>query len=89
MDVPIRSWILLNASVEAQAAAASSGVGREILTKIIVLFILILVNAFFAMSEIAIISLNDTKMQRMAEDGHKKAKQVCKLTENSSQFRIR
>ena len=86
MDVPIRSWILLNASVEAQAVAASSGVGREILTKIIVLFILILVNAFFAMSEIAIISLNDTKMQRMAEDGHKKAKQVCKLTENSSQF---
>lgn len=53
---------------------------------IILLFVLILVNAFFAMSELAIISLNDAKIQKMAEDGHKKAKQVLKLTENSSRF---
>ncbi len=86
VDVPIRSWHLLTASADAAVHAASSGVGGEILSKVIVLFILILVNAFFAMSEIAIISLNDTKMQRMAEEGNKKAKQVCKLTENSSQF---
>ena len=38
------------------------------------------------MSEIAIISLNDNKIEKMAEDGHKKAKQVVKLTENSSKF---
>lgn len=86
MDVPIRSWITLTASTEVQALAESSGVGGEILTKLVVLFLLILVNAFFAMSEIAIISLNDTKIERMAEEGHKKAKQVRKLTENSSQF---
>lgn len=86
MDVPIRSWITLTASTEVQALAESSGVGGEILTKLVVLFLLILVNAFFAMSEIAIISLNDTKIDRMAEEGHKKAKQVRKLTENSSQF---
>ena len=85
MDVPIRPWILLSAS-QTVSAAANAGVGQEILTKVIVLFLLILVNAFFAMSEIAIISLNDTKMQRMADEGNKKAKQVCKLTENSSQF---
>lgn len=54
--------------------------------KIVLLFVLILFNAFFAMSEIAIISLNDTKIQRMAEEGNKKAKQVVKLTENSSRF---
>lgn len=58
----------------------------SIVLKIVLLFVLILVNAFFAMSEIAIISLNDTKIQRMAEEGNKKAKQVVKLTENSSRF---
>lgn len=57
-----------------------------IILKIILLLILVIVNAFFAMSEIAIISLNDTKMEKMAEEGHKKAKQVVKLTSNSSRF---
>ncbi len=54
--------------------------------KIVLLLALVLVNAFFAMSEIAIISLNDTKIERMAEDGHKKAKQIVKLTKNSNRF---
>lgn len=52
----------------------------SIILKLLLLFILILINAFFAMSEIAIISLNDAKMEKMAEDGDKKAKQVLKLT---------
>lgn len=38
------------------------------------------------MSEIAVISLNDNKIQKMAEEGHKKAKQILRLTENSSNF---
>jgi len=58
----------------------------SVIGKIILLFVLILVNAFFAMSEMAIISLNDNKIQKLAEDGNKKAKQVVKLTENSSNF---
>lgn len=58
----------------------------SIILKIIILFALILLNAFFAMSEIAIISLNDNKILKLAEDGNKKAKQVLKLTENSSNF---
>lgn len=43
-----------------------------IILKLILLLLLILVNAFFAMSEIAVISLNDNKIEKMAEDGHKK-----------------
>lgn len=58
----------------------------SLVLKIVLLFVLILVNAFFAMSEIAIISLNDTKMQKLAEEGDKKAKQIIRLTENSSNF---
>lgn len=57
-----------------------------IILKLILLFVLVLVNAFFAMSEIAVITLNDNKIEKMAEDGHKKAKQVMKLTENSGKF---
>lgn len=51
-----------------------------------ILFVLILLNAFFAMSEIAIISLNDNKMRKMAEEGHKGAIKVLKLTADSSRF---
>ena len=51
--------------------------------QVLILFVLILINAFFAMSEIAIISLNDAKIEKMAEDGHKKAKLIKKLTKNS------
>ena len=50
------------------------------------MIVLIFFNAFFAASEIAIISLNDTKLKKMAEEGHKKARQVLKLTEDSSNF---
>ena len=57
-----------------------------VVLKIVLLFCLILVNAFFAMSEIAVISLNDNKIEKMAEDGNKKAKQIVALTGNSSKF---
>ncbi len=57
-----------------------------LLIQLPLLFVLIPINAFFAMSEIAIISLNDAKIERMADEGHKKAKLVMKLTENSSSF---
>lgn len=56
------------------------------LLKIAVLVILIFVNAFFSMSEIAIISLNDNKIKKLAEDGHKKAAKILKLTSDSSGF---
>ncbi len=62
------------------------GPAYSILIKLVLLLVLILLNAFFAMSEIAIISLNDNKILRMAEEGNKKAKQIMKLTENSSNF---
>ncbi len=58
----------------------------ELVFQLILLFVLILVNAFFAMSEIAIISLNDNKLEHLADEGDKKAKKVLKLTSNSSNF---
>ncbi len=60
---------------------------RKILvTKILFLFILIAVNAFFAASEIALISLNDNKIKIMAEAGNRKAKQLANLLGEPSRF---
>ena len=53
---------------------------------IFLLIILILINAFFAASEIAFISLNDAKIDLMAKDGDKKAKKIKKMLENPSKF---
>ncbi|HOU09618.1 MAG TPA: hemolysin family protein [Clostridiales bacterium] len=71
------------------ASGGSSAAGvtaTEITLKILLLLFLILVNAFFAMSEIAIISLNDNKIQKMADEGNKKARQIVRLTSNPSNF---
>ena len=56
------------------------GPGLQIVLKLLLLLLLIVINAFFAMSEIAIISLNDTKIKHLADEGDKKAKQIVKLT---------
>lgn len=53
---------------------------------LVLLFLLIGVNAFFAMSEIAIISLNDAKLRHDAEEGNKKAKTLCRLVEEPNNF---
>jgi putative hemolysin len=57
-----------------------------IILKVLLVFILIFVNGFFSMSEIAIITLNDNKIEKMANDGNKKAKKIMKFTDNSSKF---
>ena len=58
----------------------------SIIIKIVTLFALIFINAFFSMSEMAIVTLNDNKIDKMASEGNKKAKQIQKLTENTSSF---
>lgn len=87
MDDPGPNFILAQVTEIAQTAeiAAETGAGNIVL-KILLLLVLILVNAYFAMAEIAVISLNDAKMEKMAEDGHKKAKLVLKLTKNPTKF---
>ena len=48
--------------------------------------ILILLNAYFAATEIAFISLNDAKIEKKAKEGNKKAKQIQKMLKNPSKF---
>jgi len=56
------------------------------MTQIILLILLIALNAFFAASEIAFISLNDAKIDMLAKEGDKKAKKIKKMLENPSKF---
>lgn len=48
--------------------------------------ILILLNAFFAATEIAVISLNEKKVKARAEDGDKKAVKMLKMIEEPTRF---
>lgn len=51
-----------------------------------ILVLLILLNAFFAASEIALISLNDNKVNKMAAEGNRKAAMIAKLLSEPSRF---
>ncbi len=48
--------------------------------------ILIALNAFFAAMEIAVISLNTTKLKRLEEEGDAKASKLLKMAENPAGF---
>ena len=58
----------------------------SIIMKLGLLVFLLLINAFFAMSEIAVISLNDTKLQHQAEEGNRRAKTLVWLLKEPSNF---
>ena len=55
-------------------------------SQIFVLVILIALNAFFAATEIAFISLNDVKIELKAKEGNKKAKKIEKMLKDPSKF---
>ena len=57
-----------------------------ILLDLAIVFMFILINAFFSAAEMAVISLNDAKVKKQAEDGNKKAKKILKFIENPAQF---
>lgn len=48
--------------------------------------VLIFINAVFASAEIAIVSMNDVKLEKMAEQGNKRAKKLHKLTSKPAGF---
>ena len=56
------------------------------MSELILLFVLILANAYFAAAEIAFISLNDAKLDVQVKEGNKKAKSIKKILENPSKF---
>lgn len=53
---------------------------------IILQVVLIALNAIFACAELAVLSINETKLERMADQGDKRAKRLFKLTREPAKF---
>ena len=58
----------------------------HILWQLILQIILIALNAVFACAEIAVISMNDTKLAKLAEEGDKRAVKLQNLTSQPARF---
>ena len=59
---------------------------QTIVFQLLVQVILILINAFFAATEIAVISLNANKLRKLEEEGDKMAPKLLHMVEDSSSF---
>lgn len=60
--------------------------GNSLLGQLLIILILTLINAFFAAAELAFVSVNQSKMRGLAEDGNKKAVRVLDLLDKSDDF---
>ena len=59
---------------------------QAVIWQILIQIILIALNAFFAASEIAVLSLNEVKLKRQAESGDKKAEKMLRMVEEPTGF---
>ena len=62
------------------------GSGDPLLWQLLLLFCLILVNSFFTCAEIALISLNKSKLEKMSASGNRQAKRILSLTCQPAKF---
>lgn len=58
----------------------------DVVKQLLLQIVLIMLNAFFASTEIAVISLNEKKIRAQAEDGDKKASKMLKMIEEPTKF---
>ncbi len=58
----------------------------SILGQLILQFFLIMINAIFASAEIAVISMNDNKLAKLAASGNKRAIRLAELTSQPARF---
>ena len=60
--------------------------GNSIWFLLLLQVVLIALNAVFACAEIAVLSINEVKLERMAEQGDKRAKRLFRLTREPAKF---
>jgi putative hemolysin len=82
MDPHLCSLIYLEATTEAVETAGN----KDVFGYILLLIVLIGINAFFASSELAVVSLNDAKLEKMANEGNRKAKLIYKMIQRPTAF---
>lgn len=59
---------------------------QSLLLQFVVLLILTLFNAFFSASEMALVSLNRSKVEQKAEEGDKRYRRLLDVLENPNIF---
>jgi len=60
--------------------------GDPLVLQLLLLLCLILINSFFTCAEIALISLNKGKLEKMSASGSRKAKRILSLTNQPAKF---
>lgn len=75
----------MNAAHLAQAAEAGPSQGN-IVIQLLVIVILTAVNAFFAASEMAMVSLDSNRLKEKATEGDQKARRILALLDDPSRF---
>ena len=60
--------------------------GDPIVGQLLLQVVLILINAFFAATEIALLSLNEAKLEKVSENGDKKAEKLLKTIKSPDNF---
>ena len=58
----------------------------NIFLMILLQILLIALNAVFAAAEIAVLSVNENKLNKLAEDGNRRARRLLKLTKQPAKF---
>lgn len=59
---------------------------QRIILQLLLQLFLIILNAVFACAEIAVLSVSDTRLEKMADSGNRKAKRLRKLTQQPARF---
>lgn len=59
---------------------------NELALEIIIIFLLLVANGVFAMSEIAVVAARKIRLQQLADSGNKQAQAALKLAKNPNQF---
>jgi len=60
--------------------------GDPLLWQLLLLAFLVFINAFFTCAEVALITINKNKLEKMSSSGHRKAKRILSLTSQPSKF---
>ena len=70
----------------AASAAAPEAATTSILFDIFIVVVLLTVNGFFSASEMAVVSLNDNRVRRQAEEGDRLARRILPFIDSPGRF---
>lgn len=68
------------------ASVFTGGTDLSLTASILLILVLILLNGFFAMAEIALVSVRRTRIKQLVEEGNRRAQTVQRLQEDPTRF---